>query len=221
MNGIRWKLACAGLVCAAGWMDVREAGAQSLGAPPTGAGTTSGTPLSGTSMTPIPLTLPIPTPAYATGGASSGYDVAGTPIQGNIFANPFAAPFFYGSMMPGGSSLGTTTSTSTLSSTSTSTTTSGMSSTTTSSARGGPGGLGSMQMGMMMMATQNPNGVGSGVMSGVRPARTQGQAKATAPSTRARTISGPAGLAGRYFNRKSPRSTIPQSYYNRQTRYFP
>jgi hypothetical protein len=73
---------------------------------------------------------------------------------------------------------------------------------------------------MMMMATQNPNGVGSGVMSGARSSRTQGRAKPPA-STRARTVSGPAGLAAHYFNRRGPHTAIPQSYYNRQTRYFP
>ena len=126
-------------------------------------GTSGATSLSGTSVMTNPLSLPIATPAFGTGAANSGVDVAGNPIQGNIFANPFAAPFFYGSLMTGSGTTSTT-----------STTTSGSSttSTTTTTARGGSG-LGAMQMGMMMMATQNPNGVGSGVMSG-RSSRTQG-----------------------------------------------
>ena len=79
-----------------------------------------------------------------------------------------------------------------------------------------------MQMGLMMMATQNPNGIGSGQLSGARSSRTQSRPKAPAqPVARTHFTSGPAGLAAHYFNRGGPRSSIPQSYYNRQTRYFP
>jgi hypothetical protein len=215
MNGLRWKMGCAGLVCAAGLWHAGKAEGQSLGAPPTSMGTATGMPLSGTPIMPIPLAMPIPNPAYSNGAANSGFDVGGTPVQGNIFANPYAAPFFYSSLLPGSSGLGTTTSA--LSSTSGSSTTP----TTTSTARGG-GGLGAMQMGLLMMATQNPNGVGSGQMSGARSSRTQSRAKPTAqPTARTHTSSGPAGLAAHYFNRGGPHSSIPQSYYNRQTRYFP
>ncbi|MGP0067783.1 MAG: hypothetical protein ACLQGP_29835 [Isosphaeraceae bacterium] len=159
--------------------------------------------------------MPMTNPAFTNGAAGSGYDVGGTPVQGNIFANPYAAPFFYGSLMPGGMGLGAA-------STSTTTTAGSTSTPTTASTSQRGMGLGAMQMGMMMMATQNPNGVGSGVLSGVRSNRTQGRAKATTqPVARTHFTSGPAGLAGHYFNRGGPRSSIPQSYYNRQTRYFP
>jgi hypothetical protein len=109
----------------------------------------------------------------------------------NIFANPFAAPMVYGSMA------------------------------------GSPYGMTQRQAGLMMLAGSSQamlGGVGSGQLSGVRPG-SRGQAKGqTTQRTAARTpgtSSTPGGLAARYFNRTAPSSRYPQSFYNRQTRYFP
>ena len=75
-----------------------------------------------------------------------------------------------------------------------------------------------------MMATQNPNGIGSGQLSGARSSRTQSRAQGRHRPARVpeRCTSQPAGLAAHYFNRDAhPRPQIPQNFYNRQTRYFP
>ncbi len=72
-----------------------------------------------------------------------------------------------------------------------------------------------------MLATQNTGGVGSGRMGGARTG-TQNSATATsAATTKRRSANRPGGLAARYFNRVAPRAPYPQSYYNRQNRYFP
>jgi hypothetical protein len=153
-------------------------------------------------------------PSNLNAAANSGTDVGGNPVQGNIFANPYIVPFFYGSMMPGAFDTSTSASTSSSSSTSGS----------TSSASAMAGQMGMMnQMGLMMMATQNPNGVGSGRLSGVRGGATPSRSQPTAQQGQSRrSLSNqPGGLAARYFSRGTPRSSIPRNYYNRQTRYFP
>jgi hypothetical protein len=61
-------------------------------------------------------------------------------------------------------------------------------------------------------------------LSGARSSRTQGRARNVVqptPTARTHFTSAPAGLAAHYFNRGGPRSEVPQSYYNRQSRYFP
>jgi hypothetical protein len=79
-----------------------------------------------------------------------------------------------------------------------------------------------MQMGMLMMATQNPNGIGSGQLSGVRGPRPRPRAQSADPAQgRRRNPGGPGGLAGGYFNRAAIRTGVPRNYYGRQTRYFP
>jgi len=80
------------------------------------------------------------------------------------------------------------------------------------------------QIGTMMLANQaGLTGIGSGQLSGVRPgagaARGRpGQPPAAKPRGSTAT---PGGLAARYFNRTAHVVRYPQSYYNRQTRYFP
>ena len=212
MNVSRWRKACAGLVCAAGLLGGGHADGQSLGTPSPSAGTSMGTPSVGTSIMPFPLAMPMVGPANLNSAASSGTDVGGNPVQGNIFANPYMVPFFYGSMMPGGLGTGSSASTSAASSTAT----------TTSTSTAARMGMGMNQMGLLMMATQNPNGVGSGQMSGARGSRAAARTQTTAQSQSRRPGSNqPGGLAARYFNRFGTRSTIPRNYYNRQTRYFP
>jgi hypothetical protein len=87
-------------------------------------------------------------------------------------------------------------------------------------------GMGQRQLGLMMLAGQSQmlGGIGSGQMSGVRPG-VGGQSKGrTAQKTAAKppgSAGRPGGLAARYFNRTTPVTRYPQSYYNRQSRYFP
>ena len=55
MFNLRWQMACAGLVCVAGFWNVGEAAGQSLGTPSTNPGATSGMPISGIPIRPLPL----------------------------------------------------------------------------------------------------------------------------------------------------------------------
>ncbi len=208
MNDSRWRIACAGLLYAAGWLSGGKAEAQSLGTPSPNTGPSMGTPSLGTATMPFPLAMPMIAPSNLNAAASSGTDVGGNPVQGNIFANPYMVPFFYGSMMPGGFGTGTSASASTSSATSASTAAAGM-------------GMGMNQMGLLMMATQNPNGVGSGRMSGVRGGTPSRTGSSTQAQPRRNGSNQPGGLAARYFNRAAPCASIPRNYYNRQTRYFP
>jgi len=129
-----------------------------------------------------------------------------------MFNNPWASPMLYGSMFgmsPNQSSslAGTT----------------GSSAGTTASLLN-PMGLSSNQMGMMMLAsTPQMMGIGSGQLSGVRPGSGPAQGTASqATGARARvSAKQPGGLAAHYFNRTTKISRSPQSYFNRQTRYFP
>jgi hypothetical protein len=85
-------------------------------------------------------------------------------------------------------------------------------------------GISPEQMGWMMLATTpQMMGVGGGQISGVRPGASAAQT-ASSPSGlgRARGRAPQAGgLAARYFNRTAKTTRIPQSYFNRQTRFFP
>jgi hypothetical protein len=92
---------------------------------------------------------------------------------------------------------------------------------------GSPYPMSQRQAGLMMLAGQSQQmlgGIGSGQLSGVR-SGTGGQSRGrTAQQTALRQQASPprpGGLAARYFNRTTPVSRYPQSYYNRQNRYFP
>lgn len=86
-------------------------------------------------------------------------------------------------------------------------------------------GMSRNQMAMMMLGAQaQMTGLGSGQLSGVRPVgtgRTGSQASQPAIRRTRGTAAQPGGLAARYFNRGVTTARYPQSYYNRQTRYFP
>jgi hypothetical protein len=83
--------------------------------------------------------------------------------------------------------------------------------------------------GMMMMNQMQNGGIGSGQISGVRPAAGQqrGRTKQQVPTKARGTTATPGGLAARYFNRTvsvnrpANVSRIPQNYYTRQNRYYP
>jgi hypothetical protein len=81
------------------------------------------------------------------------------------------------------------------------------------------------QMGLMMLAGQSQAlGIGSGQLSGVRPGPNGQWPGRKAPQAAAKprgSASQPGGLAARYFHRSAPVTRYPQSYYNRQNRYFP
>jgi hypothetical protein len=78
------------------------------------------------------------------------------------------------------------------------------------------------QMGLMMLAGQSQMlGIGSGQLSGVRPGPSRGNsALKAAPKSRG-TSNQPGGMAARYFNRAARVTPHPQSFYNRQSVYFP
>src|SRR5262249_14732760 len=134
----------------------------------------------------------------------------------NVFANPYAAPLLYSSMLPGlGNQLSAQ----------------GQTASTASSMGGSmnPMSLGSTQMGLWMLANQRPMGIGSGQLGGARsapggdPRSSRGQQATTAREAhgQVRTSPPPGGLAARYFNRTTARVPYPQKYYSRQNRYFP
>jgi len=150
-----------------------------------------------------PASFPMFSPLQMIGANASG--VGGVGGQSNMFNNPWASPMLYGSMY--GMSPNQT-----------------GSSTAQTGSLVNPMGLSSNQMGIMMLAsTPAMMGFGSGQLSGVRPGAGPAQATASqATGARARVSADqPGGLAAHYFNRTTKISRSPQSYFNRQTRYFP
>ncbi len=171
------------------------------------AGTTSGLYSGGMGMPMMALALPF----MAGSGSNAASNLTGLPsvntTPSNVFANPYAAPLLYGSMMPG---LGT--GLAAQGQTAASASSSSMSGTM------GAMNMGAAQMGLLMLATQGS--LGNRSAGDRRTARGQATTARQA-NGRVRTASPPGGLAARYFNRMSPRSPYPQTYYNRQNRYFP
>ncbi len=92
---------------------------------------------------------------------------------------------------------------------------------------GSPYPITQRQAGLMMLAGQSQHmlgGIGSGQLSGVRPGmggQSRGRTAQNAAVRPQGSSARPGGLAARYFNRTAPVSRYPQSYYNRQPRYFP
>jgi hypothetical protein len=192
------------MVCAMEMLLNGEVGAQTAAPSAASAGSAAS---SGVQLLPIPV--PIAFPNQGGFGGASSTNPLGTTYANNPFSNPLAAPMLYGSMLP-------------------------MSPSQTaaqaqvSSQLQMPGGMSTMQMGMLMLATQQPLGIGSGRLSGARGSQGDNSKQSRSPQTASTANSKPhgsgtkpGGLAARYFNRSSSRSPYPQSYYNRQTRYFP
>ncbi len=203
MCGVRFRVVWAvvlgvtvGVVCG----EARaQSGAFSLGAPPA--------PVSVGQAG--PGTVPIFSPLQAMGAGSSG--MGGMGGQSNMFNNPWASPMLYGSMMGMSPNLSGS-----------STSTTGSSTSTTASSLN-PMGLSSNQMGMMMlMSSPQTMGMGSGQLGG-RPGAggAQGTISQLTGARMRGSASQPGGLAASYFNRTTKISRSPQSYFNRQTRYFP
>ena len=217
MNGLRWKMACAGLVCAAGLVNGRGGGGPEFRRASHEYGDGDGDAALGDFDHADSARHADANPGVLERRGEFGIRCGWIARSGQHLRQSLCGPvLLWQSDAERSSSLGTAASSAT--STSGSTT----SSTTTSTARGG-GGLGAMQMGLMMMATQNPNGVGSGAVER-RPEQPDAVARprpTAQPTARTHFTSSPAGLAAHYFNRGGVRSAIPQSYYNRQTRYFP
>jgi hypothetical protein len=172
----------------------------------------------------MPIPVPLFSPAVPSVMADPTAPAAGSPAQGGLMSSPFAAPFLYSSMLQATqplSALGSTASGSTTSGS----TTSGSTTSGSTGARWDRGlGVGPGQIGLLMLATQqNPGAVGSGQLSGSRPGLTQRNAQnAGTPATaKRRSVARPGGLAARYFNRVGGHTPYPQSYFNRQSRYFP
>jgi hypothetical protein len=141
--------------------------------------------------------------------ATDPLGVGGISGQSNMFNNPFAAPLLYGGLMS-------------TSPKSASASASSSSSTSSGSSPYGPG-LSPQQMGFMMLAT-TPQVLGAtaGQASGLRSPAGGGQAAGSLMLARAKgRAQQPGGLAAGYFNRTTKISRNPQSYFNRQTRYFP
>ena len=68
-------------------------------------------------------------------------------------------------------------------------------------------------------AQQATGGLGSGRLSGVRPAGREGSA-AAAPPTPNTTTAVPGAAASRYFNRNLPTAGGPRAHYNRPSSYY-
>jgi hypothetical protein len=152
--------------------------------------------------------MPIPMPFFAPSGSNGSGDPNASnasAAQRSVFSNPYNAPFLYSALSQD---------------------LQGQGQTQTGSSMGALG-LNGNQMGLLMLATQRPMGIGSGQLSGARPGassdprQSRGKPTTQPASGAQRTTAGPGGLAARYFNRMGPRSPYPQSYYNRQNRYFP
>jgi hypothetical protein len=74
----------------------------------------------------------------------------------------------------------------------------------------------------MFAAQQANGGIGSGRLSGTRPARPTAPAAPAAPSGDGRRASDiPGANAARYFNREYQPPMVSGRYYTRQGRYFP
>ncbi len=210
MKSLRWGMIWAVAAWCAGWFCGRDAAAQSLGDPPGTAGAAGlGAASSGSPLTPTPFPLFSPTVPSVM---SSPYTSAtGSSSQGGLMSSPFAAPFMYSSMLQATQPLS-------MSSSSTTGTTTG---TTTGAGRGL--GMNTANLGLLMLMTQqNPGGVGSGQYNGLGGSSSVQATAARTPATaKRRTAARPGGLAARYFNRVNPHTTYPQTYFNRQSRYFP
>jgi hypothetical protein len=175
----------------------------SMGAPPVSAVA----PVSGAQA--APGQFPIISPLQVIGANSSGF--GGTSGQSNMFNNPWAAPMLYGSMFGMGANP-------------TSSSSSQTSQTSQTATSMNPMGLSSSQMGIMMLASMpGMTGIGSGQLSGVRPGASSAQSRGSQRTSNKvlGTSSDAGGLAARYFNRTFKISRYPQSYFNRQTQYFP
>lgn len=226
MKRCRWRMILALAACAVYWHGQRDAAAQSLGSATTDLGAagmaasllpSSGSPmgLSGagttTSVLPSPVPLFSPSVPSVTSDPTATVTGSGSTATG-MMSSPFAAPFLYSSMMQATMPY----------SASTSSTSSSASSTATRSM--GMGMMNPAQLGLLMMATQNTGGVGSGQMSRTAP-RSPSSSLATNAQTAAKArhqiANRPGGLAARYYNRAGTRTGYPQSYFNRQSRYFP
>ncbi len=222
MKSLRWRMMCAVVACGAGCLTGRAASAQSfggyppsLGAPSTGA-TSPVAPITGSSFMSTP-SIPLFSPAVPNVMSDPNAAAAGSSTQNNIMSSPFAAPFIYSSMMQASQPMGM------YGASASSTSTTGSSTTTSSAAAGRSGmmGMSTGQLGLLMLATQNNGGVGSGQMSGARPGPQNAATARTAATSKRRSAAKPGGLAARYFNRTAAHTPYPQSYFNRQSRYFP
>jgi len=202
MDGFRFCVASAVAVAvtvflASGDVKAQGGAAFSLGAPPA--------PIGGGQAATTPL--PMFSPLQAVGASSLGQGAMGTGVglQSNLFSNPYASPLLYGSML-------------------------GMAPNQTAASASQSGSLASSmgispnQMGLMMLAsTPQMMGMGSGQLSGIRPGAgpAQGAGSSKTGAKPRGTAQQPGGLAARYFNRTTKISRIPQTYFNRQTRFFP
>ncbi len=201
MKPLQWILAVT--ACAGCWLGGQEASAQSLGngAAAIGASGAAGAPsvLAGPALPLFSPTVP----------STAGDPAAGTmtPSTG-LMSSPFATPFLYSSMMQATAPVGSTGSTSL-------------------GSQMNAMGVGTNQLGMMMLATQGTGRSASGMPNAVRPMARPASSTPDetpgrpTPALMRRGVSRPGGLASRYFNRRTARPSYPQGYFNRQTRFFP
>jgi hypothetical protein len=122
----------------------------------------------------------------------------GSATQGGVFGNPLTAPFLYNSVLQASQPQ------------------------SQANALYGPTGLGTTQLGLMLLASQQAGGLGSGRISGTRTDQRPGGVAANSPEgLKRRSLARPGGLASRYFNRVGAHTPYPKNYFNRQPRYFP
>jgi hypothetical protein len=225
MGPMARRLICGAIVGGVGWLAAPEISAQGVGSGMTSMGTSgvgasavggagsgaSGVGANGVSATGIPIsspalqTMPNGVPLFSPTVPSSAGSLSGVPsspaASGGLLSNPIAAPLLMNSMLPN-SQL----------------------SPAQAGMYYGPTGLGTTQLGLLMLANQQRNGgIGSGQLSGTRSNSrpTEPTAAATSLGSKQRPAARPGGLAARYFTRPTGRSAYPQRYFNRQTRYFP
>jgi hypothetical protein len=123
----------------------------------------------------------------------------GSATQGGVFSNPLTAPFLYNSMLPASQQQ------------------------SQANALYWPTGLGTAQLGLMLLANQQQaGGLGSGRISGTRTdQRTREAASNSTEDSKRRSLARPGGLASRYFNRVGAHTPYPKNYFNRRPHYFP
>jgi hypothetical protein len=219
MVGLRASLACATLVCVFGLFDGRKAIAQSAAAQSaaaqSAAAQSAAARAAATNLQMVPIPMPMFAPSQSSGTTDSLTGLPPATSQTNMFNNPYAAPFLYSSMVPGYQGQTQAGSSSLQGQAQTGLSTS-------------PMGMMAGQMGLMMMATQRPLGTGAGPLNGAQTSPSgdsrQARAKTTGGPMSGRSrlsVARPGGLAAHYFNRTTPHSPYPQSYFNRQNRYYP
>ena len=205
MKSLRWRIMCAVVACGAGCLTGRAATAQSFGggSPSLGAPSTGATSAGAAEHGKLVHVDAQHTPVLADGAQShERSDRAGGRIidPEQHHEQPVRRSVHLQQHDAGGAAPGDVRHV--LASSTASTTTSSTTTSSTAAGRAGMMGMSTGQLGLLMLATQNNGGVGSGQMSGAqcRHAERVDRPRRPRPRNAARAAR-PGGLAARYFNR--------------------